>query len=124
MRYRSSMTSDNKFYMWVLVIAVVIAFTYTFFSYNNVGHYTTVVRRTEMQQEISSGSSENSNVSTKYHFRVYTDAGLFEVEQGGILYAHPELIGQINEGDTLNITTRGFNWPQLSIYPSIVAVFR
>lgn len=80
---------------------------------------TVVVNRVDMQQEVH---GTDGDISTSYHYRVYTDKGLFEIDQTGIFFAHPELIGQVSAGDTVSISSLGYDLSKIGIYRKIVAI--
>lgn len=95
----------------ILVIGLLFSF-----DYNHVENHTIVVNDVQTLQHVS---SNDGNVSTSYENRVLTDKGVFRVETSG-LFAHPEVLGMINKGDTLEITTRGIEISLLGKYRFIV----
>lgn len=102
-----------------LVISVLMCLVAICMMFSHKTEATVIVDRVDFQQEILGGSE---NIRTEYYYRVYTDKGIFEIAQKGALFAHPELISKVHQGDTLSITARGYNLVVLGIYPFIVEV--
>lgn len=63
-------------------------------------------------------SSQNGSV-----YRVYTDCGVFEVEDATLRgqFASADLYADIDEGTTYEFTTIGYRVPFLSMFPNIIA---
>lgn len=113
MRERHLTKWERLEYLFVLVIALscVLYFAHT-------ETQTIVVKKIDMQQEVY---SNDGSVSTSYYCRVYSDKGLYDISQSGI-FAHPEIIGRIHDGDTVTVTSRGYNLPVFKMYRTIVSV--
>lgn len=105
----------------IIFIAAVMILGGIFYipNYLHDENMTVVVNRVDMQQEVH---GTDGDISTSYHYRVYTDKGLFEIDQTGIFFAHPELIGQVSAGDTVSITSRGYDLSKIGIYRKIIAI--
>lgn len=112
--------SAQRSILWILFIVLVFGLLAAHYTHEEKA--TVVVRKVDMQQVVSGGG--DSSVSTSYHFMVYTDNGIYEVNQSGLLFARPELVGRIHEGDTLTITSRGYNLPQISTYRKIIEIYQ
>lgn len=80
---------------------------------------TIIIQRVDMQQMVS---GTKDGMSTSYHYMVYSDKGLYTIDQSGILFAHPELVDSVHAGDTVRVTSRGYYIPQIGLYRHIVDV--
>lgn len=71
------------------------------------------------QQHVSGSNGENGGgVSTYYNYIVSTDIGVYEIRPDGIFASR--CFGTIKEGKRYQITTRGFSFPLLGMYPYII----
>ena len=76
------------------------------------------IERVDTRQSIS---GYDNHISTYYTHYVYTDMGMYVVEEKGI-FAHPEILPDLQVGRKVTITTIMYSIPVLGVYPQIISV--
>lgn len=77
------------------------------------------VKSITIQQNISGA---DGNVGTSYVYLIGTDKGIMQIEPGGIMSS--KVFGQLKEGNTYRMHTRGYSFPLVGCYPYIVDAYR
>lgn len=67
---------------------------------------------------VMSVDGNKDNTYTSYTYYVNTDKGVYEISPDG-LYAS-KVFGTLKVDSVYTVTTRGFNFPQLSLHPYII----
>lgn len=98
-----------------LLMIIVLAGVSTFVQYTKEDTVTATVQSIITQQSVS---GTDGNVSTSYTYLVGTSKGTMQIEPNGIMSS--TAFGQLKEGKTYRMHTRGFSFPLFGMYPYIV----
>lgn len=111
----SDMIEFNRFCLFAIVIVSVGVSTYV--QYTKEETVTATVQSITTQQNVS-GGGKDGGVSTSYTYLVDTDKGTMQIQPDGIMSS--TAFGQLKEGKTYRLHTRGFSFPLFGMYPYIV----
>ena len=101
----------ERFCMLVLIVLVGVSI---YVQYTKEETVTATVQSITTQQRVSGGGS----ISTSYTYLVGTDKGTMQIQPDGIMSS--TAFGQLKEGKTYSLHTRGFSFPLFGLYPYIV----
>ena len=68
--------------------------------------------------KVEKTSGDKDGFTTNVYYIVTTDKGIYHIETSGF-NAHPECAG-MQKDSTYLLTTRGFNFPFMGMYPSVI----
>jgi hypothetical protein len=106
------MIGFNGFCLLVIIVLVGVS---TYVQYTKEDTVTATVLSITTQQSVS---GTDGNVSTSYTYLVGTDKGTMQIQPDGIMSS--TAFGQLKEGKTYRLHTRGFSFPLFGMYPYIV----
>ena len=106
------MIGFNGFCLLVFIVLVGVS---TYVQYTKEGTVTATVQSITTQQSVN---GTDGNVSTSYTYLVGTDKGTMQIQPDGIMAS--TVFGQLKEGKTYRLHTRGFSFPLFGMYPYIV----
>ena len=102
----------NGFCLLALIVLVGVS---TYVQYTKEDTVTATVQSITTQQSVN---GTDGNVSTSYTYLVGTDKGTMQIQPDGIMSS--TAFGQLKEGKTYRLHTRGFSFPLFGMYPYIV----
>ena len=106
------MIGFNGFCLLVFIVLVGVS---AYVQYTKEDTVTATVQSITTQQSVS---GTDGNVITSYIYRVGTDKGTMQRQPDGIMSS--TAFGQLKEGRTYRLHTRGFSFPLFGMYPYIV----
>lgn len=83
--------------------------------YTKEGVVTATIHSLTTQQEVS---GSDGSFTTSYKYLVGTDKGTMQIKPDGIMSS--AAFGQLKEGKTYRLHTRGYSFPLIGMYPYIV----
>lgn len=98
-----------------LLVFVVLVGVSTYVQYTKEDTVTATVQSITTQQSVS---GTDGNIITSYTYLVGTDKGTMQIQPDGIMSS--TAFGQLKEGKTYRLHTRGFSFPLFGMYPYIV----
>ena len=106
------MIGFNGFCLLVFIVLVGVS---AYVQYTKEDTVTATVQSITTQQSVS---GTDGNVITSYTCLVGTDKGTMQIQPDGIMSS--TAFGQLKEGRTYRLHTRGFSFPLFGMYPHIV----
>ena len=106
------MIGFNGFCLLVFIVLVGVS---TYVQYTKEDTVTATVQSITTQQSVS---GTDGNIITSYTYLVGTDKGTMQIQPDGIMSS--TAFGQLKEGRTYRLHTRGFSFPLFGMYPYIV----
>ena len=106
------MIGFNGFCLLVFIVLVGVG---TYVQYTKEDTVTATVQSITTQQSVS---GTDGNVITSYTYLVGTDKGTMQIQPDGIMSS--TAFGQLKEGRTYRLHTRGYSFPLFGLYPFIV----
>lgn len=110
------MKTKNRLFEVLMAVFLLIIGGVLISSYMKVEMKTVKVGTITTQQNVE-GNKENG-IRTTYKYLVGTDKGTYEIEPSGLFSSND--FGNLKEGKTYQITTRGYNIPFFGIFPRII----
>lgn len=107
------MIGFNGFCLLVFIVLVGVS---TYVQYTKEDTVIATVQSITTQQNVSGGG--DGGVRTSYTYLVGTDKGTMQIQPDGIMSS--TAFGQLKEGRTYRLHTRGFSFPLFGMYPYIV----
>lgn len=98
-----------------LLVFIVLMGASTYVQYTKEDTVTATVQSITTQQSVN---GSDVHVSTSYTYLVGTDKGTMQIQPDGIMSS--TAFGQLKEGRTYRLHTRGFSFPLFGMYPYIV----
>ncbi len=98
-----------------LLVLIVVVSVSTYVQYTKEDTLTATVQSINTQQSVS---GTDGSVITSYTYLVGTDKGTMQIQPDGIMSS--TAFGQLKEGKTYRLHTRGFSFPLFGLYPYIV----
>jgi hypothetical protein len=92
-------------------------------NYTHTEETEVLIRSLVTQQEIhGSGDKDgNTTISTTYKYLVNTDKGTYCITPEGLY--HSNCFGSLEENKSYTITTRGYSFPLVGMYPYIISAY-
>lgn len=99
----------------MIVVFIIFSVIITAIQYSKEDTVVATIKSITVQQNISGA---DGNVGTSYVYLIGTDKGIMQIEPGGVMSS--KVFGQLKEGDTYRLHTRGYSFPLVGCYPYIV----
>ena len=107
----------RQFFTFVIVTAIVGAILYIpYIEYNKLETIENV--KVISTSTVMHVDGDKNSTYTSYTYYVNTDKGVFEISPDGIFAS--KVFGTLKDDSIYTITTRGFNFPPLSLHPYII----
>ena len=107
----------RQFFTFVIVTIIVGAILYIpFASYNKLEVIENV--KVISTSSVLNINEDKDNTYTSYTYYVNTDKGVFEIAPDGIFAS--KVFGTLKDDSIYTFTTRGFNFPPLSLHPYVI----
>ena len=107
----------RQFFTFVIITIIVGALLYIpFASYNKLEVIENV--RVISTSSVLNINGDKDNTYTSYTYYVNTDKGVFEISPDGIFAS--KVFGTLKDDSIYTFTTRGFNFPSLSLHPYVI----
>ena len=106
------MIGFNGFCLLVFIVLVGVS---AYVQYTKEDTVTATVQSITTQQSVN---GTDGNFITSYTYLVGTDKGTMQIQPDGIMSS--TAFGQLKEGRTYRLHTRGFSFPLFGMYPYIV----
>lgn len=104
-----------NFVLGMIVVFIISSVIIIGIQYSKEDTVVATVKSITIQQNISGA---DGNVGTSYVYLIGTDKGIMQIEPGGIMSS--KVFGQLKEGNTYRMHTRGYSFPLVGCYPYIV----
>lgn len=105
----------SNFVLVMIVVFIISSVIITAIQYSKEDTVVATIKSITVQQNISGA---DGNVGTSYVYLIGTDKGIMQIEPGGVMSS--KVFGQLKEGDTYRLHTRGYSFPLVGYYPYIV----
>ena len=107
----------RQFSTFVIITIIVGALLYIpFASYNKLEVIENV--RVISTSSVLNINGDKDNTYSSYTYYVNTDKGVFEISPDGIFAS--KVFGTLKDDSIYTFTTRGFNFPPLSLHPYVI----
>ena len=107
----------RQFFTFVIITIIVGALLYIpFASYNKLEVIENV--RVISTSSVLNINGDKDNTYSSYTYYVNTDKGVFEIAPDGIFAS--KVFGTLKDDSIYTFTTRGFNFPPLSLHPYVI----
>lgn len=104
-----------NFVLGMIVVFIISSVIITGIQYSKEDTVVATVKSITIQQNISGA---DGNVGTSYVYLIGTDKGIMQIEPDGVMSS--KVFGQLKEGNTYRLHTRGYSFPLVGFYPYIV----
>lgn len=108
-----------NFVLGMIVVSIISSVIIIGIQYSKEDIVVATVKSITIQQNISGA---DGNIGTSYVYLIGTDKGIMQIEPGGIMSS--KVFGQLKEGNTYRMHTRGYSFPLVGCYPYIVDAYR